>query len=358
MSDQPETRSLHRKLAQVMYEAERIPKNGAAPREMGGYPFVQVGDAADFIRKALAEKVISMIPSAIRVVGQVDRPTKSGGSMTTVDLIVTWTLTDGESGETATIESFGAGADGGDKYSGKATTSAMKYALLAGFLLSTGEDSELGGTPAPAAAPPRIEQHDGSLIGTATKQTARTTDFLVRQSPDGPFLGFRLKDGAGAGVICEVRGPMAAALALNEAEAIGQRVQVWGAFHQYTKADMEHPYRAFRVAKLQTPAFTLPATQEAPAAPSIVTEDAAGSGPVAPSDEAVPVPEAAGTSSPEPTAQPSAPQTPATAPPYGACGNASPFGDGGACGLPVGHSGKLHRQLDAERAVVGSWPTT
>ncbi len=33
-------------------------------------------------------------------------------------------------------------------------------------------------------------------------------------------------------------------------------------------------------------------------------------------------------------------------------------GDGGACGLPVGHSGALHRQLNGERAVVGSWPTT
>ena len=57
-----------------------------------------------------------------------------GGTMTTVDLVVTWTLTDGESGETIEIQSFGAGADGGDKYSGKASTSAMKYALLSGFL--------------------------------------------------------------------------------------------------------------------------------------------------------------------------------------------------------------------------------
>src|SRR3990167_4956932 len=139
--------SLHRKLAQVMYEAEPVPKHGKAPAAMGGYPFVQVGDAADYIRKALAAQVITMMPTHVQVVGQVDRPTKAGGSMTTVDLIVDWTLTDGDTGETIIIQSFGAGADGGDKYSGKASTSAMKYALLSGFLLSPGEDTELGTHP-------------------------------------------------------------------------------------------------------------------------------------------------------------------------------------------------------------------
>lgn len=143
MTNDKPTMSLHRKLAQIMAEAERIPKRGTAPVAMGGFPFVQVGDAADFIRKALAEKVISMLPTHLAIVGQNERATKSGGSMTTVDIIMDWTLTDGESGETITIQSFGAGGDSGDKYSGKAQTNAMKYALLMGFLLSTGDDPEL-----------------------------------------------------------------------------------------------------------------------------------------------------------------------------------------------------------------------
>jgi hypothetical protein len=164
-----ETRSLHKKLATIMYEAERIPKNGIAPQAMGGYRFVQVGDAADYIRKALAEKVITMMPTAVRVINQTDRPTAKGGTMTTVDLVVDWTLTDGESGESIVIQSFGAGADGGDKYSGKASTSAMKYALLSGFLLSTGEDSEGDGPEAHQAAPARA---------TATQAPAK--------APSGP----------------------------------------------------------------------------------------------------------------------------------------------------------------------------
>jgi hypothetical protein len=141
------TRSLHRKLAQIMYEAERIPKRGRAPAAMGGFEFVQVGDAADYIRKALAENVLTMMPTRLAVVGQSEHGTKAGGSMTTVDVLMDWTITDGESGESIVIQSFGAGADGGDKYSGKAQTNAMKYALLMGFLLSTGDDPEAAETP-------------------------------------------------------------------------------------------------------------------------------------------------------------------------------------------------------------------
>jgi hypothetical protein len=133
-----------------MYEADRIPKNGKAPAAMGGFAFVQVGDAADYIRKALGEHVVTMMPTAVRIINQADRATKAGGSMTTVDIVTDWTLTDGESGESIVIQSFGAGADGGDKYSGKAQTNAMKYALLMGFLLSTGDDPEMGDGPAKA----------------------------------------------------------------------------------------------------------------------------------------------------------------------------------------------------------------
>jgi hypothetical protein len=140
-------RKLAAKIADIMVQAERIPKRGHAPQAMGNYPFVQVGDAADFIRRALGRRNISMVPSHIERVSMTDRPTKSQGISITVDLIVTWTLTDGETGETATIMSYGAGADGGDKFSGKAMTSAMKYAFLSGFLLSTGDDTE--GSPTP-----------------------------------------------------------------------------------------------------------------------------------------------------------------------------------------------------------------
>lgn len=144
---------LHAKLADIMLIAERIPKRGTADRQMGGYRFVLVGDAADFIRRALGRRRVSMTPTKTEVVGRHDHATKAGGVMTILDLTVVWTLTDADTGESTTIATFGAGGDTGDKYSGKAMTSNMKYAMLAGFQLSTGEDSELSDASDRVAAP-------------------------------------------------------------------------------------------------------------------------------------------------------------------------------------------------------------
>lgn len=275
-TETPAARSLHRKLAQVMHEVGRIPKNGTAPQIMGGYKFVQVGDATDVIRKALADLLITMIPTNVQVVGQVDRPTKSGGTMTTVDLITTWTLTDAESGESINIMSFGAGADGGDKYSGKASTSAMKYALLTGFLLSTGEDSELGdtsgqGAPQRAAAPrsgfvgtdahpaPTVTA-DGGLIGTAI--TEGKYDYGLRQTPDGWRLPFRVKDG-GKSFIVIAEDDLAHALAPLQADVIDKRITVWGSWKDETiPAKGTKPKITYKVlvpTRVATPDWTLPA---------------------------------------------------------------------------------------------------
>lgn len=276
----PETRSLHSKLAQVMYEAERIPKRGKAPAVMGGFPFVQVGDAADYIRKALAEHQISMLPSSVEVLDKTEHQTKAGGSMTTVDLRVTWTLTDGVTGETATIQSYGAGADGGDKYSGKATTSAMKYALLAGFLLSTGDDVELSDTsdrrPRQTAPAAPVEPDDGSLIGIAeVGKVGSGADFELRQTPEGPIAAFRLKQGR-SGYKVVAHGALAIALAGMKPE--GQRVKVWGSMQPetWTPEGSRTPvtYNVVNLERMEGPDFVIPAV-EAPTVPMFDDDEAA-----------------------------------------------------------------------------------
>jgi hypothetical protein len=139
---------LHTKLAEVYVAAARIPKAGTAPAAMGGYAFVTAGDVADVIRAELGKRGITMLPTGIELLAASEHETAKGGTMTTETYRVTWTLADGESGETAVIQSIGTGADTGDKAAPKAQTNAMKYALLLAFLLSTGDDPEAANLPA------------------------------------------------------------------------------------------------------------------------------------------------------------------------------------------------------------------
>ena len=186
-------RGLHAKLAEVMAEAGRIPKNGKAPAQMGGFEFVQVGDAADAIRKALGDRGVSMLPSGVEVIGEAEHATKSGGTMTTLTVRTTWTLTDGETGESAVIQSIGSGADTGDKASPKAQTNSMKYALLMGFLLSTGDD------PEQTDVSDRVAGEEVELLGRIQKDGiiqkggAERYQAEWRAEPDGYAIGFKLK---------------------------------------------------------------------------------------------------------------------------------------------------------------------
>ena len=233
--------SLHKKLAQVMYEAERIPKNGRAPAAMGGFEFVQVGDAADVIRKALAEKSVTMIPTAIEVVGETEHPSGQDGKkiMTTMTVRTTWTLTDGDSGETIVIQSLGSGGDTGDKAAPKAQSNAMKYALLRGFLLSTGDDPEQTDTsdrqlqparPAPAHLPPRTDpatddppartepyreteeligrERRRGIIRKAAKDSPEIYKLNSTPHPEGRTVGFRLETAKGNIPQCLVEGAL------------------------------------------------------------------------------------------------------------------------------------------------------
>jgi hypothetical protein len=275
-------RSLHRKLAQVMYEADRIPKNGSfkQPGEYGHFKFVQAGDAADVIRKALAEVGVSMIPTAIELLSEAEHTTAKGGTMTTMTVRTTWTLTDGDSGETAVIQSMGSGADSGDKASPKAQTNAMKYALLMGFLLSTGDDPETSDSsdrrPRRATPEPEPEEtfttHDGGLIGKAGVGKG-DADFQARMTPNGMRLAFRLTQGR-KGYKVIAKDALAEALAALRATIEGERITVWGTLvdETFTPKDSDRPitYQVIHAERIQTADYTLPAPERATDTPEPV----------------------------------------------------------------------------------------
>ena len=106
---------------------------------------------------------------------------------------------------------------------------------------------------------------DGSLVGKVAVQG--TQDFMLRQSPDGYTLPFRVVSGR-AGVIVLARNELAMALSQLHDVVIGQRVTIWGRLEEQTtnKPDgTSVQWQAFILSRIQTPDGVLPADEPAPA---------------------------------------------------------------------------------------------
>lgn len=178
---------LHAKITEVIQEVQYIQKTGTAPPAMGGYKFVEAGNIAATLRMALAKRQITMLPESVSQVGEViAHTTKSGGTLFLQTVHQRWRLTDAESGETAIIESMGTGGDNGDKYSPKAQTNAMKYALQVGFMLETGDDPEkFDLSDAPTGNPVTITPSSVTGVkqgGRQSKATEAQLDAIRRQA--------------------------------------------------------------------------------------------------------------------------------------------------------------------------------
>ncbi len=78
-----------------------------------------------------------------------------------------------------------------------------------------------------SAPDPELEHDDGGLVGEVQVGDKASSDFLVRQSPEGSALGFRLRGGRG-GILVECRGPLADQLFAHKDAIVGKRVTVWG----------------------------------------------------------------------------------------------------------------------------------
>lgn len=245
MTTATKAKGLHAKLAEVMAEVGRIPKKGRAPAAMGGFEFVQVGDAADAIRAALGSRGVSMLPSSVEVIAESEHQTKSGGTMTTQTIRTTWTLVDGESGDSAVIQSLGTGADTGDKFSPKAQSNAMKYALLMGFLLSTGDDPEQSDSSDRQARSVTTDGGElmeligaGAVTGTVKKGGSDRYQSDWRDTPQGHVIGFALKRNGEDKDLPQVglMGAIAETLYASGqyptgTEFVGQRVTLHGRFY-------------------------------------------------------------------------------------------------------------------------------
>jgi hypothetical protein len=210
MSSQPETRSLHTKLAEVMAEAERVPKNGTAPASMGSFRFATIGDIEDAVRKALGSRKVSFLPVAVEPTADWTATLQSGKTMFYQSVRVTYRFTDGETGESVEIQSMGTGSDTQDKATPKALTGALKYALLEAFLIPTGDDQEAHDASNGEAVTAAQRQHAPQRHVAAAPRRSST----AVPEPEWDGLPVAHPNGTGHGT-----GPMTTRELLNLAEA-------------------------------------------------------------------------------------------------------------------------------------------
>lgn len=128
-------------LAEVSQGLARIEKRGVAPAAMGGFKFVQVTDVMEALKPLLDARGILLRPDAEDIrLDLYPREGRDGPGVLATVRVALYAVKDGE--EVLLARTYGQGADTQDKATGKATTSALKQALLIAFSIPTGDDPE------------------------------------------------------------------------------------------------------------------------------------------------------------------------------------------------------------------------
>lgn len=149
--EQKKQLNLVQKLAKIMSQVDRIPKNGF--NNFHKYNYATESDVTDAVRKHMAEENVIMFPDITD--HQMTPVTTARGNQEFLTTIrITYTLMDGDSGEELSFNTIGQGQDAGDKGIYKAITGAQKYALMKLFHIPTGDDPERDDTPDRADAAP------------------------------------------------------------------------------------------------------------------------------------------------------------------------------------------------------------
>ena len=140
----PKPSNLVEAINQVMSEVKSVGKNKTIGQGRNSYKWVSDVDVKQVIQPALVRAGLILVPTKIEPTIKVERWTedtqygpKQKQSVFT-EAKVTYVLWH-TSGEQIEVQGYGHGIDSQDKAAGKATTYALKYALLYLFLVPTGE---------------------------------------------------------------------------------------------------------------------------------------------------------------------------------------------------------------------------
>lgn len=138
------TNGLHQAMIKVMQEVKNIDKSLTVGRGNNSYNGVADKDVKQAIGQAMANNGLTCVPIDIKPTVRIDRweeetnygPKQKQSVFT--EILATYQITHAESKETIKIMGYGHGQDSMDKSAGKATTYALKNALLYSYLVPTG----------------------------------------------------------------------------------------------------------------------------------------------------------------------------------------------------------------------------
>ncbi|KQR93317.1 hypothetical protein ASG01_08965 [Chryseobacterium sp. Leaf180] len=141
--------NLYKAVIAVMKSVKGIDKSLTVGAGASAYKGVSDKDVKNIIGKAMEDNGLAILPIGVEPKVTVDRweeTTQYGNNPPQVKMkqsvfteVKTKYLLIHESGESIEIEGYGHGVDSQDKSAGKATTYALKYALLYTFMVPTGK---------------------------------------------------------------------------------------------------------------------------------------------------------------------------------------------------------------------------
>ena len=200
MAEETKPLNLIQKLAAIRCELTHIEKKGK--NEHFGYKFMRAEDVAGDIGDRFAKvNIVIGIENGRTEVHAMDK-----GFMVVTEC--TYKFIDGDSGESLTVWSCGAGYDSSDKGIYKARTGALKYALTQALCMRVGDDAEADGddnarVKLPPASPElkqAAKDYNGSFKeATADGSVKATRIALIKKAKDklGDELGLKwLKEAA------------------------------------------------------------------------------------------------------------------------------------------------------------------
>jgi hypothetical protein len=130
LSNMGESKTIFSKIAKVMSQVSRVPKNGY--NSFHKYNYATESDLTESIRPILLESGLAFFSNVMEQ--------ERDGEFSKVKM--EFTLADIETGEVLKSIYWGEGQDKGDKGLYKAYTGATKYFLMKTFLIPTGDDPE------------------------------------------------------------------------------------------------------------------------------------------------------------------------------------------------------------------------